>query len=36
MIYDLNGRLRPETSTDLLPKGMYIVKQGDNTRKIVK
>lgn len=35
-IYDMNGRLRPETSTEMLPKGMYIVKQGERTRKIVK
>lgn len=35
-IYDLSGRLRPETNTEMLPKGMYIVKQGQLTRKIIK
>lgn len=35
-IYDMNGCLRPETDTETLPKGMYIVKKGNSVRKIVK
>ena len=33
-IYDLNGRRMPNDAC-LLPKGIYIVKEGDRTRKIL-
>lgn len=35
-IYDINGRRLPATSTTALGKGLYIVKQGNKTVKVVK
>ena len=31
--YDLNGRRMPNDA--MLPRGIYIVKEGDRTRKVV-
>lgn len=35
-IYDISGKLLPTTDINSLPKGIYIVKRGGKTMKIVK
>ena len=35
-VFDLQGRLLPYTATDALPKGLYVVKQGNKTIKVQK
>ena len=34
-IFDLQGRLLPYSTTDVLPGGLYIVREGKHTRKII-
>ena len=35
LIYDASGRLMPQQNVSTLPKGLYIIREGNRTRKIL-
>ena len=35
LIYDASGRMMPQQHVSNLPKGLYIIREGNRTRKIL-